>query len=153
MVLDPLTIGMLAVLAILVFFMFRNSRKRQRDAAELQQKVQVGADVMTNFGLFGTIVEMNDEDNKVQLETSPGTVITVHRQVITRVIDDHDSDDTSDEADASGETGDAAVVVPSTEPAYGERLEETAAVDGSSTSGVAPAAPTTTPSKSDKVDE
>jgi preprotein translocase subunit YajC len=153
MVLDPLTIGMLAVLAILVFFMFRNSRKRQRDAAELQQKVQVGADVMTNFGLFGTIVEMDDDDNKVQLETTPGTVITVHRQVITRVIDDHDGDDTPDETEASDTTGKAAVVVPPTEPAYGERLEETAAVDTSSASGVAPAAPATTPSKSDKVDE
>ena len=32
MVLDPFTIIMLAVLAVLIFFMFRNSRKRQADA-------------------------------------------------------------------------------------------------------------------------
>jgi len=141
MAFDPLTIGMLAVLAILVFFMFRNSRKRQREAAELQQKVQVGADVMTNFGVFGTILDIDEENNKVQLETTPGTVLTVHRQVVTRVIDDHDTDN-----DDSDDT-----VVPTTEPAFGERVEETHEVEASSDS--TPATPGTTPSKTDKVDE
>jgi preprotein translocase subunit YajC len=142
MVLDPLTIGMLAVLAILVFFMFRNSRKRQREASELQQKVQVGADVMTNFGVFGTILAIDEESNKVQLETSPGTIITVHRQVVTRVIDDHDTDLAADDSDDS--------VVSTVEPTYGERLESPeveAAPDATRTT------PGTTPSKSDKVDE
>ena len=141
MVLDPLTIGMLAVLAILVFFMFRNSRKRQREAAELQQKVQVGADVMTNFGVFGTILDIDEENNKVQLETTPGTVLTVHRQVVTRVIDDHDTDN-----DDSDDT-----VVSTTEPAFGERVEETHEVEATSDS--TPTTPGTTPSKTDKVDE
>ena len=143
MAFDPLTIGMLAVLAILVFFMFRNSRKRQREAAELQQKVQVGADVMTNFGVFGTILDIDEENNKVQLETSPGTVLTVHRQVVTRVIDDHDADNGVDESDDT--------VVQTTEPAYGERVEEVHEVEASSDS--TPATPGTTSSKSDKVDE
>ncbi|KQO06572.1 hypothetical protein ASF06_16110 [Agreia sp. Leaf244] len=132
---------MLAVLAILVFFMFRNSRKRQREAAELQQKVQVGADVMTNFGVFGTILDIDDENNKVQLETTPGTVLTVHRQVVTRVIDDHDTDNHD-----SDDT-----VVSTTEPAFGERVEETHEVEASS--DPTPTTPGTTPSKTDKVDE
>ena len=48
---DPLTLVMLAVLALLVFFMFRNGRKRQKDTLALQSKMVAGADVMTNFGL------------------------------------------------------------------------------------------------------
>ena len=36
MTFDPFTIIMLAVLAVLVFFMFRNSRKRRADAQALQ---------------------------------------------------------------------------------------------------------------------
>ncbi|WP_044438415.1 preprotein translocase subunit YajC [Agreia bicolorata] len=148
MVLDPLTIGMLAVLAILVFFMFRNSRKRQREAAELQQKVQVGADVMTNFGVFGTILDIDEENNKVQLETSPGTVLTVHRQVVTRVIDDHDADVSNDEGDTDTEASAAepAFGASTTEPAFGERIEETAPDSKPTTSGP-------TASKTDKVDE
>ena len=145
MAFDPLTIGMLAVLAILVFFMFRNSRKRQREAAELQQKVQVGADVMTNFGVFGTILDIDEENNKVQLETSPGTVLTVHRQVVTRVIDDHDADTVIVDED-----GVEAPVVES--GAYGERVEEPVESDASKDPST-PASGTVSPTSDKKVDE
>lgn len=83
---DPQLILMVAFLAVIIFFMFRNSRKRRRDAEKLQEQVVVGADVMTNFGLFGTIVSMDEDENKVDLVTGPGTIVTVHRQTIGRVI-------------------------------------------------------------------
>ncbi|WP_237657198.1 preprotein translocase subunit YajC [Agreia sp. COWG] len=135
---------MLAVLAVLVFFMFRNSRKRQREAAELQQKVQVGADVMTNFGVFGTILDIDEEDNKVLLETSPGTVLTVHRQVVTRVIDDHDGD-----VDGIA-VADADRVDTTTEPAYGERVEES---NDAVAPEVSPTTPVVNPAKTNKIDD
>jgi preprotein translocase subunit YajC len=84
---DPLTLVMLAALALLVFFMFRNGRKRQKDTLALQSKMVVGADVMTNFGLYGTIVSIDEEENKVGLEISPGTVVQIHRQTIARVVE------------------------------------------------------------------
>jgi preprotein translocase subunit YajC len=107
---------MLVVLAVLVIFMFRNSRKRQREAQELQSKVAVGAEVMTNFGLYGTVLEMDDEENQVLLETTPGTVLKVHRQTVTRVVTPSPLAPVDDEhAALDGE------------PAYGERLDETSA--------------------------
>jgi preprotein translocase subunit YajC len=84
---DPLTLVMLAALALLVFFMFRNGRKRQKDTLALQSKMVVGADVMTNFGLYGTIVAIDEEENKVALEIAPGTVVQIHRQTIARVVE------------------------------------------------------------------
>ncbi|GAA1951523.1 hypothetical protein GCM10009717_16980 [Agromyces allii] len=93
MTLDPFTIIMLAVLAVLIFFMFRNSRKRQAEAQQLQSKVQPGARVMTNFGVYGTIVSIDEEENQVQLEVAPGTVLTVHRQTVARVVEPAVSDD------------------------------------------------------------
>ncbi len=111
---DPITLIMLAVLALLIFFMFRNSRKRQRDLAEMADKTRPGARVMTNFGLFGTIVSIDDEENQVQLETSPGVVLTVHRQTIAKIVEPHEVV-TDDEAEAieegevdPGETTDTA---------------------------------------------
>ena len=89
---DPLTLGMLAILAVLIFFMFRNGQKRKRDTEALQSKVAPGAEVMTNFGLFGTILTIDEDDNKVALEVAPGTVLTVHRQTIARVVDEVESD-------------------------------------------------------------
>ncbi|MDR5700605.1 preprotein translocase subunit YajC [Agromyces aerolatus] len=112
---------MLAILAVLIFFMFRNSRKRQADARELQSKVVPGATVMTNFGMFGTIQSIDEEDNKVELEIAPGTVVTVHRQVVARVVDE-------------AESTEATPVVPDTvpeeltaEPEYGQRLDDSSA--------------------------
>ena len=84
---DPLTLVMLAVLALLVFFMFRNSRKRQKDTAALQSKMVAGANVMTNFGLYGTIVSIDEEENKVALQIAPGTIVDIHRQTIARVVE------------------------------------------------------------------
>lgn len=112
MTFDPFTIIMLAVLAVLIFFMFRNSRKRQADARNLQSKVQPGAKVMTNFGVFGTILSIDEDENQVLLETSPGTVLTVHRQTIARVVEP--SADVVEEA-----------AVTESEPEYGERVDET----------------------------
>ena len=42
---DPLTIVMLGVLGMLIFFMVRNSRKRRADMENLQQKMVPGAEV------------------------------------------------------------------------------------------------------------
>jgi preprotein translocase subunit YajC len=85
---DPLTIVMLGVLAMLIFFMFRNSRKRKQEMEQLQLKMVPGAEVMTNFGLFGTLVSIDDENNVATIETSPGSTVRVHRQTLARVIED-----------------------------------------------------------------
>ncbi|GAA1057137.1 hypothetical protein GCM10017608_08470 [Agromyces luteolus] len=111
MVLDPLTLIMLAVLAVLIFFMFRNSRKRQAEQRELQTKVVPGATVMTNFGVFGTILSIDEEENRVELESSPGTVLTVHRQTIARVVEPVEA------------PAEAAAAIEG-EPEFGERVDE-----------------------------
>mgnify|MGYP000344974036 CR=1 FL=1 len=111
MVLDPLTLIMLAVLAVLIFFMFRNSRKRQAEQRELQTKVVPGATVMTNFGVFGTILSIDEEENRVELESSPGTVLTVHRQTIARVVEPVDA------------PAEAAAAIDG-EPEFGERRDD-----------------------------
>jgi preprotein translocase subunit YajC len=113
MTFDPFTIIMLAVLAVLIFFMFRNSRKRKAEAERLQSKVQPGANVMTNFGVFGTILSMDENENQVLLETSPGTVLTVHRQTIARVVEPVASPVI--DVDATATAG---------EPEFGQRVDE-----------------------------
>lgn len=96
---DPLTIVMLAVLALLIFFMIRNSRKRRADLAELQEKMVPGAEVMTNFGLFGTLLEIDEDSNIAVLETGPGSTVRVHRQTLARVVEEDVVEDGADEAD------------------------------------------------------
>ncbi|WP_306233843.1 preprotein translocase subunit YajC [Agrococcus beijingensis] len=87
--LDPLTIIMLLVLAAMIFFMFRSNKKRKAQAAELQTQMVPGAEVMTNFGLFGELTAIDEERNEALIEIAPGTIVRVHRQTLARVVDDH----------------------------------------------------------------
>ncbi len=82
-----MTILLFVMLGVFIFMMFRKNKKTQQAAAELQSKFAPGVEVMTSFGLFGRIVSINEEDNKVELELSPGNVATVHRQAVTKVVE------------------------------------------------------------------
>lgn len=127
---DPFSLVFIVILVLLVVFMFRNSRKRQRDQQENRSKMVPGAQVMTNFGLFGTLLSINEEDNTALIETSPGTVIKVHRQVLARVVEPGPEAAGSSEESAH-EPSVSEKPVDDTEPQYGERVAKS---DGTSTS-------------------
>ena len=112
---DSLTLVMLAVLAVLVFFMFRNGRKRKKDQEALQATMVPGADVMTNFGMYGTIVAIDEEANKVELQIAPGVIVEIHRQTIARVVEPVVADDL--EVDSTVGSIDSL-----TEPEFGQRV-------------------------------
>ncbi|MCR8670645.1 preprotein translocase subunit YajC [Agrococcus sp. HG114] len=108
---DPLTIIMLVVLAAMIFFMFRSNKKRKAQMEELQTKMVPGAEVMTNFGLFGELRSIDEERNEALIEIAPGTIVRVHRQTLARVVDDHvdeTADGTIDDAGEPGEQRDRA---------------------------------------------
>ena len=134
---DPLTIGMLVILAVLIFFMFRNSRKRKAQQEELQAKIVPGAEVMTNFGLFGTLKSIDELSNVAELEVSPGNVVRVHRQTLAKVVTPEEVDPNAPRsveeamaiANREAEERDRvklneSSVSPMAEPANGERVTE-----------------------------
>ncbi|WP_313541278.1 preprotein translocase subunit YajC [Leifsonia aquatica] len=134
MAIDPLTIVMVVILAALIFFMFRNSRKRQKEQAETRSKMVPGAEVMTNFGLYGTLQSVNEDDNTALVETSPGHVIKVHRQVLARVVEPTVAEPAEADADAELTTGAAELnedhAIRLDAPEYGERIDETSKKPG-----------------------
>ena len=85
---DPISWFMVGALALLVWFMVRNSRKQRETQMMLQEKLQPGAEVMTSFGLFATLVSVDDETNVAVIDTGDGTLLKVHRQTLTKVVED-----------------------------------------------------------------
>ncbi len=130
MPIDPLTIGMVLILAVLVFFMFRNSRKRKAAQAELVQTMVPGAHVMTNFGVFGTLKSINEFAKEAEIEIAPGVVVKVHSQTLAKVVDP-DAPRSVEEAQARAEAEQAALESESEvidevtldDPEFGERLD------------------------------
>jgi preprotein translocase subunit YajC len=81
----PPEIQLLVIVIALVGFwaiVMRPTRVQQRRVAELQAELAVGDEVIISAGIFGTVVAI--EDDRVQLQVAPGTVITVARQVVVR---------------------------------------------------------------------
>jgi preprotein translocase subunit YajC len=157
---DPLTIGMLVILAVLIFFMFRNSRKRKAQQEELKSQIVPGKEIMTNFGLFGTLKSIDEVSNVAEVETSPGNIVRVHRQTIAKVVDDTPSETGAprsveeameianrEEAERTSVKLNEDTAIPMSEPAYGERVHADSADAAASTSGKKPAARRTTVKK------
>src|SRR5690625_2604662 len=84
---------MLAVLGLLFFMMIRRSRKAMKTQQEQRASLQPGMQVMTTFGLYGTITQVDRDDNKVVMELSPGHFATVHMQAVGQVIEETESEE------------------------------------------------------------
>ncbi|MBN7792557.1 preprotein translocase subunit YajC [Microbacterium esteraromaticum] len=92
------------LLAVMLVFMFMNTRKRQKQMKEQQEekaaKTIPGAKVLLQGGLYGTVVSYDavDLDKPAQIELAPGVVIEVHSQAILRVVDPTEETVDSDDA-------------------------------------------------------
>lgn len=111
------------IIVIVIGLMFRNGRKRQRDAASMTSGLKPGAEIMTASGIYGTITAIDEAENKITLQTGPTSEITVHRQAVSRIVTPVAEDGT--------ELNGAPVVLDdaATDPQFGERVE---GVDASS---------------------
>ena len=110
---DPTILLLVLLLAVMIIFMFRNNKKRQRDAEKMKSGLVPGVELMTGSGLFGTVVSIDDE-NKIVIESTPGTLLTIHRQAIARLIDPTENAVVADEDEAES-------VAAVESPAFGER--------------------------------
>lgn len=124
---DPMTLVMLALVAVLIFFMFRNSKKRQAQMAEMQNNTRPGAEVMLQSGIYGTIESIDEEENRVTVRSGTSTFV-VHRNAIGQVLTP---------AASTNEEGEAATLAPDDDPAFGERVN---AADASDVESAAPEA-------------
>ncbi|PZE31904.1 preprotein translocase subunit YajC [Curtobacterium sp. MCLR17_042] len=111
---------LIVIVVAFAAFMFYNSRKRKKQQAELVDKMVPGAKVMLSFGLYGTLLSVNEEKVTADVEIAPGTVVTVHRQTLSRVVDDNASDV---ETTTTTEDEPKPVAELNGEPVYGKRVD------------------------------
>ncbi|MFF5021411.1 preprotein translocase subunit YajC [Micrococcus luteus] len=76
-----------ALLAVMLFLSFRRGKKMQQQQAQMRSTLAPGVEVMTGAGIFGTVVAVDTEGQRVTLETAPGTRMDVHLQGITTVVE------------------------------------------------------------------
>lgn len=77
------------------FVMIRPNKKARAEHQKMVDSVQVGDEIMTTTGIFGTIRSVGDEELK--LEVAPGVEVRmVKRAIATRVTEDLDDEAGSD---------------------------------------------------------
>lgn len=92
-------------IALMYFVMIRPQRKKQREQQDMQSNVAPGARVMTIGGLYGTVVDSDDET--VTLEASDDNFLVFARQAIAKVITPAETTEAADEAPAAEEISEA----------------------------------------------
>lgn len=76
---DGMLIMMVAIFAIMWFFMIRPQQKRQKKIREFQNALQEGAKVVLGGGIYGTVRRIDQQKNTVDVEVARGVVVTVDK--------------------------------------------------------------------------
>jgi preprotein translocase subunit YajC len=92
-----LLVFLLLMGAVFYFLLIRPQQRRQRSQRALIQSVEVGDEVMTIGGMYGTVREVDDES--ITIEAAPGVDIRFSKSAIARklVYDESDEEEESDE--------------------------------------------------------
>ena len=114
-------------IAVFIFFQFRSSRKRAKQTAERQATIVPGVEIMTNYGLYGKLIDLDEDTNIALIETTPGTILKIHRQTILKAVEDEVPEAVSDSVEEAPESElNADHAIPANEPQFGERVEPVA---------------------------
>lgn len=87
-----------AMAAIFYFLILRPQQRAKRAKAELMSALTEGSEILTVGGIYGTVVELRDED--MDLEIAEGVVMRIDRRALATVIpvaaDDEDEEEDED---------------------------------------------------------
>jgi preprotein translocase subunit YajC len=90
---------------VFYFLMIRPQQRRSRQQQALIRSIEVGDEVVTGGGIFGVVIDIDDDEDVVTLEIADGVQIHILRAGIGRRIESYD--DEEDEEDAPGGRGGA----------------------------------------------
>ena len=72
-------IMMVAIFAIMYFFMIRPQQKRQKEIQNFQNTLQEGAQVVTGGGIYGTVKKIDLANGIIEVKIADGVIIKVDK--------------------------------------------------------------------------
>ena len=75
---------MVAIFAIMWFFMIKPQQKRQKEIQKFQNELTEGTQVMTGGGIYGTVKSIDLTKNTVDVKIARDVVITVDKGSVFR---------------------------------------------------------------------
>ena len=71
-----------ALFAIMYFFMIRPQQKRQKEIQNFRNSITVGQAVVTAGGIYGVVKQIDENDNTLMVEVANGVRIKVDRNSV-----------------------------------------------------------------------
>jgi preprotein translocase subunit YajC len=91
---------------VFYFLLIRPQNQRRRAQLEMQSDVEVGDEIVTTAGIYGTITEIDDDYGIVTGEVAPNTDIRMARAAIAqRLVDDAEFVDEDEDEVEGAEPG------------------------------------------------
>ncbi len=75
-------IMLVALFAIMYFFMIRPQQKKQKEIQKFRNSLTVGSKVVTAGGVYGTVKDLNEGSNFLTLEIAKGVTIQIDRSYV-----------------------------------------------------------------------
>ncbi len=73
---------MVAIFAIMWFFMIRPQQKRQKEIQKFQNELTEGTQVVTGGGVYGTVKSIDLAKNTVEVKIARDVVVTVDKSYV-----------------------------------------------------------------------
>ena len=105
---------MVLMLGVMYVLMIRPQRQRQAQQQTMIDRADVGDDVLTSGGIYGTITEADPED--VVVEIAPGVTVHLTRRAIAAVLPSEEDEEAGDEVEEDFDEADEEVVTDGEEP-------------------------------------
>ena len=93
----PGYVFILVLLVLMWFMLIRPQRRRQLDTQRMINTLEVGKEIVTAGGLYGTVTAL--EDDEVRLEVADGVEVRIAKRAVAGVVSEEEKPDELEEAE------------------------------------------------------
>jgi preprotein translocase subunit YajC len=92
----------LILLALMWFMLIRPQRRRQLEAQKMMESLEVGKEIVTAGGLYGTITDLQEDE--VRVEVADGVEVRLAKRAVAAVVSEEEPEESEAEDDPDEET-------------------------------------------------
>lgn len=75
---------MILIFVVMYFLMIRPQQKRQKELNNFRKSLAKGAKIITAGGIYGTVKDINETNNTVEIEVDNNVTLRMDRSMIMR---------------------------------------------------------------------
>jgi preprotein translocase subunit YajC len=91
----------LILLALMWFMLIRPQRRRQLEAQKMMESLEVGKEIVTAGGLYGTITDLQDDE--VRVEVAEGVEVRLAKRAVAAIVSEEEEPEEPEDSEPGDE--------------------------------------------------